>query len=373
MKIAQFINTTDPGGAETLVLSLTEQIIKLNYDVEVHAFANSWIAQRCAELHLPCYTIDKNLEQVYPVRMLPLWGKRYGQVLKQRGVDILHSHLYGATVRGAAATCWNNIVHVATQHDTYSIDEKTKSRVRWLNLSGMLGSQLVMISNQMVNYYVNRGVNLKYCCFIYNGVDNNRFKSDFLSYNLRYDLGVKDDEVLFVAPGRLENIKGFDVLIKAFQKVNLWNTDARFRLLILGDGSERGNLEHMVNTFGLTDKVQFLGIVNNVENYLAAADVFVLGSRNEGLPCSIIEAMFTGLPIIATDVGGNCELVHESQNGYLVPSENTEALALKIQSMIQCGDSERRAMGAKSFEHAQNFTLETMAQKYVSLYNGVCL
>lgn len=368
MKIAQFIMTTDAGGAETLILSLSQQLIEYGHQVEIHAFDNSWTANQCSHLNIPLVPLGNDFRRLKNIKKIGLWGIKHGQLLRKQKIDVLHSHCYNATLRGAISSIFGMTRHIATQHDVHSISEKTHSRIRWLNITGVLGTGIVMISNQMMKFYVERGMKEKYCCFIYNGVNHTKFMYDLEKRNMiRQQLQITDNDLVFISPGRLEHIKGFDVLIKAFNRIH----DASFKLLILGEGQERDKLEQMVEQNSLTNKIKFIGLVNNVKDYLSAADVFVLASRSEGLPCSIIEAMFTKLPIVATDVGGNSELIANDYNGYLVPPENELELANTLK-MVMSDKSKLLSMGEGSFTHSKDFSLETMATKYVSWYNGVC-
>lgn len=366
MKIAQFTNTVDGGGAETLMLSLTQQLLERNHEVEIHAFDDSWIIQRCKDLKLPHFTLRQSFKNYHSVYMLPVWGVKHGSVLKQRNIDVLHSHVYGATLRGAAAAAYAHITHVATQHDNHSVTDKM-SRCRWLNVAGALGTKIVLISKQMMDVYVGYCVKEKYCSFVHNGVDGDKFKFNSRArVMIREQYGVSANTTLFVAPGRLQHIKGFDVLIKAVNKLKYKD----FNLFILGEGPERTNLENMVKEYGLNKKVKFIGAVNNVEDFLSAADVFTLASRNEGLPCSIIEAMFASLPIVTTSVGGNKELVIDSKNGYTSPSENANTLANNLSMLINNHEGIRQHMAVESHNHARNFTLEKMTSNYLKLFEG---
>jgi len=134
--------------------------------------------------------------------------------------------------------------------------------------------------------------------------------------------------ILFV--GRLDPVKGVQYLLKAMKIVSKVLPEAK--LILVGDGEERENLESLTNTLGLSDRVDFVGRISHEEipDYLYQADIFVLPSLSEGFPLVILEAMACGLPIVATRVGGVPDIIEDGVNGYLVESGDFQEMAKKI-------------------------------------------
>ncbi|MGI9657815.1 MAG: glycosyltransferase, partial [Gaiellaceae bacterium] len=174
-----------------------------------------------------------------------------------------------------------------------------------------------------------------------------------------------DQHVSCVAVGRLHEQKGFDLLIDALSDV----PDVSLRLV--GDGVERASLEAHATARGVYERVEFLGWLDDPTPELERGDIFVLPSRYEGLPLSIIEAMFAELPVVAADVGSVRELVVDGETGLLVPPEDVQAIAAAMTSLA--GDRERRRrLGSAARERAlARFSLETMLERYRELYEGV--
>jgi len=161
---------------------------------------------------------------------------------------------------------------------------------------------------------------------------------------------------------RLEEQKGVDVLIRALAGVE----DAT--LLVVGDGSERGRLQELARELGVSDRVEWQGWADEPRNYLAALDVFVLPSRNEGFPLVVLEALLAGAAVVATDVGSVAEAVRDGETGVLVPPEDPAALAAAIEALL--GDPERAGrLGAQGRQLVlENFTADHMARAFESLY-----
>jgi glycosyltransferase involved in cell wall biosynthesis len=165
-----------------------------------------------------------------------------------------------------------------------------------------------------------------------------------------------------VAVGRLEHQKGFDVLVDAFARVR------GGRLLLVGDGGQRGALEQRVSRLGVGDRVQMTGWVENPRAILADADLFVLPSRFEGFPLAVVEAMLAGLPVVAADVGSVGEAVIDDETGLLVEPDDVDALAAALQRLLGDADQRGRLGRAGRRLALARFTPDRMARAYMELY-----
>lgn len=197
---------------------------------------------------------------------------------------------------------------------------------------------------------------------IYNGVDSERFSPDGARAALP---GAATLRVVGTV-GRLDPIKRFDALIEWFASRHSERGDTR--LVIVGDGPERRTLERLVADHSLSDHVWLAGNRPDVADIMRSLDVFVLPSRNEGISNTILEAMASGLPVVATDVGGNCELIERGVTGELVSSGDRAALADAIAAYLE--DDDRRAQhGAAARERVlRRFSLDRMMHNYDELY-----
>jgi len=168
---------------------------------------------------------------------------------------------------------------------------------------------------------------------------------------------------VILSVGRLTSQKAFDVLIQAFSRVR---KKRPARLLILGEGEERSRLEALVRQLGLEQDVSLLGFVQNPYPYIAQAELFVLSSRWEGLPTVLIEALYLGTPIIATDCpGGSREILKDGEYGRLVPVDCPEVLADTIEAAI--GSHSPRPPRESWTPYSQDFVVDS----YLRLLFGV--
>ncbi len=165
--------------------------------------------------------------------------------------------------------------------------------------------------------------------------------------------------------GRLDVQKGYDLLVRTLPAL------PEARLLLVGDGPKRGELETLAVELGVRDRLEITGWMTDARRYLTAMDVFALPSRYEGLPLSIIEAMLAGLPVVAADVGSVSEAVVDGETGLIVPPEDVGALAGALGRLAADGDL-RQKMGGNGLARArERFTAEAMAGAYERLYNSL--
>jgi sugar transferase (PEP-CTERM/EpsH1 system associated) len=202
---------------------------------------------------------------------------------------------------------------------------------------------------------------------LYNGVDCARFAPVADRSALRQRLGFGIDELVILTVGSLVPVKGHALLLEVAARV-LAESDRRLRFLWLGDGAERGSLERRLIELGLGDRIQMPGGTDRVPQFLAAADLFVLPSHLEGMSNAILEAMASGLPVVAHAVGGNPELVEQGRTGLLCECCDIASVADALGRLV-ANDQERIAMGQAARERAQQiFSLEAMLARYADFY-----
>lgn len=172
---------------------------------------------------------------------------------------------------------------------------------------------------------------------IYNGVDAAYFEPRSLTIrrSIRAELGLGPHGLLVGCVANLRPVKNLDMLVEAATRLGLQQPEVHY--VVIGEGELRGRLERRVAAEGLQGRFHFVGHQSDVRPYLASMDIAVLTSDSEGFSTAICEYMATGLPVVATDVGGNGEAVVDGQTGFLVPRGDAEALAERIEVLIADG------------------------------------
>ena len=184
-----------------------------------------------------------------------------------------------------------------------------------------------------------------------------------------------------VATSRLSKEKGIDVLLKAWAEVIKY--EKGLKLTIIGHGPLESELKNLSQSFGIEKSVEFKGMVENVEAYLKNAELFVLSSRSEGMPNALLEAMSYGIPCIATNVGGNGELLGADdkkissegylivRNGLLVNPDDVKGLSEAILYLLRHKE-ERAELGRRSRRFIkENYSIDSIADRYISLYQSM--
>lgn len=208
---------------------------------------------------------------------------------------------------------------------------------------------------------------------LYNGVDVETFRpscrDSHAGTGCRVGTGTEPSTVTLGTVGRLDPIKNHAVLLRAFAGLDPHGRD--LRLVIVGDGPLRATLEALARSLEIHQRVTFTGNRDDIPDLLRAVDLFVLPSINEGISNTILEAMASGLPVVASNVGGNPELVVDGVTGRLYDPTNADALATALLSYVTEAGMRRVHGEAGRARVLQIFSLEAMVQRYQALYDDM--
>ena len=235
-------------------------------------------------------------------------------------------------------------------------------------------SAIVVLGRETVNEALGLGLGDR-TVHIPNGVDTSRFSPLPLPERvaLRHRLGIADDERILLFTGRLVRGKGLDTIVEALPE--LVKKMPHIRLWLAGSGALQSDnvteeLQQAIVQLGLTDKVQFLGAVSQVEQYLQAADLFIFPSRKEGMPNALLEAMACGLPVIASDIDGVRD-VAEDEIIRFFPVGDSNTLAKVILDAVSAPEATVVA-AERARQHVETaFSLSSVAREYEAVYHAL--
>jgi L-malate glycosyltransferase len=195
---------------------------------------------------------------------------------------------------------------------------------------------------------------------IYNGIDTEKFKP-------AHENMPKDKFIVTLGGTRVTARKGIRYLIEAIHK--LASKYPQISATIIGEGDEKEKLEKLSQDLEIEDKINFLGRIDNnkIPRYYQESSVFILPSLNEGMSNAMLEALASGLPILATDTGGTKELVTSGENGYMIKMKDSEDIARKVEILINNADL-RLKMAKKSREKSLELSWKKVAAKYYEIY-----
>jgi glycosyltransferase involved in cell wall biosynthesis len=257
--------------------------------------------------------------------------------------DVLHSHMVHANLLARAV---RPVVRMPPLVSTiHSIYDGGWLRMTAYRLTNGLVDRFTIISRLAAERYVGIGaVPARRLQIVPNAVDTERFRRLAQARTaVRKELGA-GDEFLWLAVGRFEEAKDYPTMIAAYARLAAARPGSR--LLLVGKGSLREEVEKAVQANGLEQRVRFLGVRRDVPELMSAADGYVLSSAWEGMPVVLLEAAAVELPVVATRVGGNAEVVEHGTTGILVPPHDAAALAVGMEGIEALTPEARAAMGA---------------------------
>ncbi len=250
----------------------------------------------------------------------------------------------------------------------HNIDEGGRLREFLYRITDPLCDLTTQVSQAGLERYVRIGAVPRHKIrYIPNGVDTDHFKPDpDVRVRMRKELGVEDNFV-WLAVGRFDPQKDYPNMLQAFAHVI--KKSVKTVLLIAGDGPLRPAMERLAGELGLRNNVCFLGIRQDVPELMNAADAYVMSSAWEGMPNVLLEAYATGLPVVATNVGGNGEIVLNEETGFLVPPRDSDALAQAMLKLMDFPEEQRKQMGQAGRKHIEeNFAMDRVVDRWEEVY-----
>jgi glycosyltransferase involved in cell wall biosynthesis len=289
--------------------------------------------------------------------------------IRSRNIEIVHAYGFYANVFAIpAAKFARRAVTLAAVRDTgvyltpiMQYAQKTACR---------LADCVVANSNAVRDWLVNDGVNAKRIRVIRNGIAIPPKRDNTEPLRIRKQLGIPLDAPMVATVCRLTSSKGLEDLLRAAVRVTACLPSVQF-LIAGSDLSQPGyrlQLERSAADLNLSRNVHFLGERSDVFDILSESDLFVLPSLSEGLSNVLLEAMIANLPVVATDIGGNPEVVEHGKTGLLIPRKNVDELTAAIMQILQCPDMACRFGHAGRTRVLTEFSLENMVRQTQDLY-----
>lgn len=362
------------GGTERTIVELLSGLDRERYDVVVWTiFDSNPIVDQLPEdatvrtLGVQAVTSEESyvVERAEsPVGYVRAPAQFIAAVRRERP-DIVHSFLFYENVIARLAGLVADETSVVTgERGFHNRSRPVLKAVDRLTLP--LSDLIVSNSQAGVDYYAHRGVSRHRLHVVPNGRDLERY-GDGAGDGIRDEFGLSPSAAVVGTVGRLTEQKGYFELLHAWERVCESRHDAQ--LLLVGHGPKRDALEALAADLGIADQVQFTGPRDDVPDLLAAMDVFVFPSHGEGLPGALLEAMAAGLPIVATEVTGNVELLADRETGILVPPRDPAALAEATKRLLD--DEETGAtLGANARTEAfDRYSLKAMVDRFERVYD----
>ena len=345
----QVVLSLGPGGTERLVIDMTKHL-RQHAHVAVCCLdePGGW-ANELTDIGVPLETMGRQ------PGFHPSLARRIARMAKEHRANVMHCHHYSPFVYGVLAgmMCSSRVVY--TEHGRLSDAPPSPKRKLANKVFARLPGKIFAVSHDLREHMIGEGFPASRVGVVHNGIRPQPKLTPQSKADARKLLDLPDGPFVFGTVARLDPVKDLTNLISALKRVD------NAMLVIVGDGDERNNLEEAA----ANANVRFTGRRDDVRNLLPAFDVYVNCSITEGISVTILEAMATGLPVIATRVGGTPEVVIDGETGLLVPSRDSDALANAMKGML----ANTGTYGPAGRSRVEcNFTMKKMVDQYVQAY-----
>jgi sugar transferase (PEP-CTERM/EpsH1 system associated) len=361
--VLHLITELSTGGAQTALCRLLTGLDRNRFSPTVACLYNGdkIVAQQIRAQGIPVTDLGMTAKW----RVDAFW--RLYRLLRHECPTILHSWMFHANLPGRVLGRLAGVPIIVTSRRNVNIGGVLREYLnRW---TARLDDRVIAVCELARQAEIKRArVPPDKVVTIYNGVDAEQFSATNpqVVAQVRQAFGIPVDVPLVGAVGRLHRQKGFADLLTAIAQVQ--EHIPTVRLLLVGDGELRDDLEIQAQLSGLSNVVTFTGTRSDVPEILAGLDMFVLPSLWEGMPNVILEAMSASLPVVATAVGGTPEVVVDGVTGLLVPPRDPDTLAQAITCLLRDPDL-RRKMGRAGRERGeQHFSIKKTVQETEILY-----
>ncbi len=369
--IAHVLHRFDVGGLENGVVNLINRIPTDQYRHAIIAMTECTdFAKRLSNPNVTLHAIHKR-EGKDLGSYLRLW-----RLLRQLRPRIVHSRNLSA-IEAAVVAALAGVPHrVHGEHgrDVHDIDGTNKKYLQLRRFCQPFIQRYIPLSQDLEQWLKQTvGVPAAKVVQLYNGVDSQRFSAtadnDPVLVNEAF---FAPDSIVIGTAGRMMTVKDQPTLVKAFIELLALLPDKReqLRLVLIGDGPLTQTCEELIHAAGIKEQCWLAGSRDDVPQLMRCLNLFVLPSLAEGISNTILEAMATGLPVVATRVGGNAELVLEGKTGTLVPAADPASMAKALAEYVTMPDLMQTHGAAGRIRVESDFSMEKMVQSYMAVYDS---
>ncbi|MGB7282749.1 MAG: glycosyltransferase family 4 protein [Candidatus Acidiferrum sp.] len=368
LSVLHVILCLDPGGLERVVIDLTREAAGVGQTASILCIEKPGVLAPQAQSVTKLYCSAKGPGLSWAV------VDRIRSLLKELRPDVVHTHQISALFYLAPISRKLTPILVHTEHNNqfrrYQTFREKFTYFSMLAAAGPRVDRMFAVSEDARQSILNSHVIPRRKLFtVPNGINFDRFRLREPDLTLRKSLGIPDDSFVFGNIGRLTEMKRPDILIDAFAKLS-----AEFpasHLLLVGDGPLMVELRNQAATLKIADRVHFTGFQPKPEQYLGMLDVFVLTSRMEGMPLAVLEASASGIPVIASKVGGLEEMSDGGRSILLYEFGDMDALLSGLRRLASQSDYRQRLAQAGREHVLTAYAAKRMARDYAHHYTQI--
>jgi glycosyltransferase involved in cell wall biosynthesis len=364
-QVCHLIDSLEVGGMEQMLCQLAIEQKRNGWDVFVGClFRSGPLEARLSAAGIPVVSFAKQSGfDLRVVQKIRAWLKQY---------PVAYIHTHNAVTHYYTASALVGLprkVNMNTRHDM-GLHNKSARLSAFYRISMFKTNRVAAVCEAAKNKFITSNeLPAAKCIVIPNGINVQAFSANEpLAFDVRTLLNLDKNCFVIGTVGRLNEVKAQDVLIKAIAELRSRHLDAH--LILVGNGPEKAKLQTLVEELKVTALVHFLGERSDVAHFLWSFDIFALTSKTEGYSMALVEASAASLPIVASDVGGNHEIVQANQSGILYPEQSTKQLVDALELLFK-DPSKRLNFSQHAGAWAQEFGgLGPMYERYAHEYRN---
>ncbi len=370
INVVLVIDSLDGGGAEHQALMLASGLCDEGFKVTIFPLrGDGQLTEKAKKLNLTI--VEGGLKSKRDIKSFILGFILLCKTIRSLNPTIVHTYLPFSNFLGSFAGRLSGASFIITSRRGLIKQNYLKKRWRYIDRLSNFFSNKISVNTLSIKKEMEQvdSANPNKIICIRNGIDLNKFKIDkMVRSQVRSSLCLTEDQFAWVKVANLSNIKGHEDLIKGFK-----NIDDKYQSKLFFVGKDRGTLSRLrklVSSLNLENKIKFLGFQEDIPKILSAMDGFICVSHSEGLSNAILEAMAMKLPIIATNVGGNPEILEEQKYGILIEPKSQKDI---YNSMTRLMDDKglRAKLSNACIEGVTNkYSKESMVNSYIDLYES---
>lgn len=369
VKLMKFITQFAIGGTERQFLYLSKGLDRSKFDVQIGCLKRFGAFLKDAEaLNVPISEYKTNSLLSYRTLLGQL---HLAKRIRREGIQIIHAYgFYPNVFTIPAARMAGNCISIASVRDTGMFLIQKKMKVLVQRTACRFADCIVANSDAVSNWLISEGFPADRIRIIPNGIAVSKDLEPSQDFPIRKEFGIDRDAPVVAVVCRLFQSKGLEYFLEAVPGVIERFPKARFMIVgdTFADPEYRQQLNALAERLNVTDRVIFIGQRKDVPAILKEANLSVLPSLSEGLSNSLLEAMAAGLPIVATDVGGNPSVVRDGATGILIPARDPAALCRAMIQVLESPDLAKRFGKAGRERVIAHFSLESMVRRTQDLY-----
>ncbi|MBQ1352132.1 MAG: glycosyltransferase family 4 protein [Oscillospiraceae bacterium] len=365
MRVLYLLNFAGKAGTERYVETLARTLKEQGRITPFFAYhVDGLLVRRMEEMGVPTRQI------VMQSRFDQKAAQAVAELCREWEIDVIHTHYLRENYIAMLSKKWNPAVKVVyTSHFVQADNWYTRISNRVLSPRQ---DGVIAVCNIGKTQLVKNGLDPEKIRVVFNGVDPQQWSQTEQSATLKAELGLEPEVFCMLCASRFADDKGHAYLVDSIARLKQ-KTDRPFHLALAGDGPLQEQIKQKVQDMGLGSEITFLGFREDMKHLFHGSDLYVNSSRHEALSFLIVEAMASGLPVIATDMGGNSDIVNEETGcGLLVEYNNPDSMADAMKTMLEDpAVLERCREGAKRAAQTV-FHVERMVDRTYDLYDQVC-